>query len=75
MNEVLAYLSSDQKEARHTALDIILAYTATEDARKIFLVTDCCKALLRCMPLPDPEGRLKILKCLINLSQDPPFIT
>ena len=27
-NEVLSYLNSKQVEARHTALDIILAYTA-----------------------------------------------
>ena len=37
LKQVVAYLGSDQKEARHTALDIILAYTDSPDHRALFL--------------------------------------
>lgn len=36
LKEIMKYLVSKQPEARHTALDIILGYTATVDHRSLF---------------------------------------
>ena len=72
--EIIQFLLSNKKEARHQALDIILAYSSTTENRRLFKETDCCKELLRLLPEADEEAQLKIIKALINFSQDVFFI-
>lgn len=74
LKEILLFLVSNKPEARHQALDIILSYTAAAEHRRLFRATNVCKELLRVLPEPDPKGKVKILKCLINLSLDEFYI-
>jgi hypothetical protein len=41
--EILVYLSSKQVEARHTALDIILGYSATTEHLSMWKTTEVSK--------------------------------
>lgn len=50
IRQVIQYLTAQSLEARVTALDIILAYTATPQHRSLFETTDVCKELLRLLP-------------------------
>ena len=74
MIEVIGFLQQS-KEQRQQALDIILAYTANAEKRRLFCATNCCKELLRLLPPAEDEAKLKIVKILINLTQDAFFIT
>ena len=78
MKQVLEYFEGNA-EAKQTALDIVLAYSSTEDNRKIFEGLNVCKLLLRLLPEVDPQTKgkqiaLKALKCLINFSSDATFV-
>lgn len=68
VKEIIQYIVAGNKEAKHTTLDIILAYTATPEHRALFKTTECCKELLRVLPEPDMDAKLKVMKCLINFS-------
>ncbi len=57
IKQVLSYL--EKKETRNQALDIILAYTTTNENRALFSGLDPCKILLRL--LPEGEVTLKVV--------------